>query len=877
MDQQPSRGRGRGTRGGPGGAGGQPNWKPDGAIAPQHRAVPVAQAEQAVAAGGGNNDGGAGTSSKPPAKRGNGNGNGGGGGGGGGDGAAVGRGAIRGMRYVPEVVVTRTANSPMKQGTSGTKLIVKTNYFRLTRKDKNACVFQYRIDFEPLIEDTRIMQALIRTQGPVIGPYIFDGTMLFLYNKLRTEEIELQVKDPRTDALYKMTIRHVGTVDMASEMAFMILNLMHRQAMGSLKLLAINRNFFDPEAKVSIPQYGLELYPGYVTSIRQHEKDVLLCVDITHRVLRTDTCYKMLQNMQRQPGQFKANFGKMMIGANVMSVYNQKMYKICDVDFTSSPMSTFQTKEGENITFVDYYKKQYNITIRDPKQPMLLSQPNERLVRLGMDKPILLVPELCRLTGITDDMRRDFNLMRAIADHTRIGADMRIQRLERFNERLQSAAGRDVFQFWKTELDRRLVEVPARTLRQEAIMFRVEGEGIPAGPEADWGSALHKNSMFKSVPLHRWFVVCERGKETLVKDFLGCMVQAGRGMGFKITEPKIVTVQHDGPQGYNQALSQLFNEDLQMIMCVVPNDRADRYASIKRICCVERAVACQVIKSRTITPKNGNVRTLMSVATKVVIQLNCKLGGVPWMVKNPLTNSMVVGFDVCHDTLDKSKSFGALVATMYAPNQAEPKYFSSVEAHKRGEELSNFIAGGIVKSLRAYQAAYGQGSLPRRILLYRDGVGEGQLRHVVNFEAKTIKSMLSLIYIKKEFKPQLTIIVVNKRINTRLFMADRNPPPCTIVDDIVTLPERSDFFLISQAVRQGTVSPTSYNVVHDESGLTVDQLQVYTSKQTHLYYNWCGTIAVPAVCQYAHKLAFLTSQHLHQQPNQNLNNRLYYL
>lgn len=779
---------------------------------------------------------------------------------------------------MPEVVITRHANSPAKQGASGMKLVVKTNYFRLTRKDKGS-IFQYRIDFEPTVEDPRVMQALIRTQGPVIGPYIFDGTMLFLYNKLRSEEVDLQVKDPRTDALYQVKIRHVGTVDMMSEKAFMILNLMHRQAMGSLKLLMINRNFFDPEAKITIPQFGLEMYPGYVTSIRQHEQDVLMCVDVTHRVLRTDTCYKMLQNMQRQPGSFRDNFRRMVIGANVMSVYNQKMYKICDVDFNVSPSSSFGTKEGSSITFMDYYKKQYNITIRDPKQPMLVSMPSRQMERVGITSPILLVPELCRMTGITDDMRRDFHLMRAIADHTRIGADKRIQRLERFNERLQTTpASREVFQFWKTELDRRLVEVPARTLRQESIMFRLDGEGVPSGPEADWGQALHRNQMFKSVPLHRWYVVCERGKESLTKDFLGCVVQAARGMKFAVSEPRIATVQNDTGASYINLLTELLNEDLQMVMCIVPNDRADRYSAIKRKCCVERALPCQVMKARTITPKNGNVRTLMSVATKVVIQLNCKLGGIPWMVKNPLSTAMIVGFDVCHDTNDKSKSYGALVATMYAPKQVEPKYFSTIERHQRGEELSNFIGTGIAKALHSYQTSFGAGNLPRRIIFYRDGVGEGQLRGVVDFEVKKIKQHLTQIYANvKDFKPQLSVIVVNKRINTRLFMADRNPPPGTIVDDIITLPERSDFFLISQTVRQGTVSPTAYNVVHDESGLTADQLQVYTSKQTHLYYNWCGTIAVPAVCQYAHKLAFLTAQYLHNQPNQRLENQLYYL
>ena len=31
----------------------------------------------------------------------------------------------------------------------------------------------------------------------------------------------------------------------------------------------------------------------------------------------------------------------------------------------------------------------------------------------------------------------------------------------------------------------------------------------------------------------------------------------------------------------------------------------------------------------------------------------------------------------------------------------------------------------------------------------------------------------------------------------------------------MTLPERFDFFLVSQSVRQGTVNPTSYNVLRN--------------------------------------------------------------
>lgn len=42
-------------------------------------------------------------------------------------------------------------------------------------------------------------------------------------------------------------------------------------------------------------------------------------------------------------------------------------------------------------------------------------------------------------------------------------------------------------------------------------------------------------------------------------------------------------------------------------------------------------------------------------------------------------------------------------------------------------------------------------------------------------------------------------------------------------------------------------------------------------------FNWSGTVKVPALCQYAHKLAFLASQSMQGMPNSKLDNTLYYL
>jgi len=48
---------------------------------------------------------------------------------------------------------------------------------------------------------------------------------------------------------------------------------------------------------------------------------------------------------------------------------------------------------------------------------------------------------------------------------------------------------------------------------------------------------------------------------------------------------------------------------------------------------------------------------------------------------------------------------------------------------------------------------------------------------------------------------------------------------------------------------QGTVTPTHYVVIHDTANMKTDHVQQLTYKLCHLYYNWPGTIRVPAPCQ----------------------------
>lgn len=239
----------------------------------------------------------------------------------------------------------------------------------------------------------------------------------------------------------------------------------------------------------------------------------------------------------------------------------------------------------------------------------------------------------------------------------------------------------------------------------------------------------------------------------------------------------------DRTQTLNAQIDECCRNNPRLIVTVLSSSAADKYSCIKRKCVVTHGVASQVVLSKTVgDPKKG-----LSVATKVAIQINAKLGGAPWMIGIPITGLMTIGYDVYHDSTNKSRSYGALVATMDMKDETKsPGFFSTVTAHTNGEELSNNFAIMVDMALRAYQERHGR--LPTSIIIYRDGVGEGQTNYVHEHEVKHLVKTLKEFYKEKTFK--MAFIIVSKRINTKFFLNERNPPAGMVVDDVVTLPER---------------------------------------------------------------------------------------
>lgn len=59
--------------------------------------------------------------------------------------------------------------------------------------------------------------------------------------------------------------------------------------------------------------------------------------------------------------------------------YNNKTYKIDDIEWNMHPTDKFEKRDGTSITFKEYYEQMYDKSPNDMNQPLLVSNPKKRV------------------------------------------------------------------------------------------------------------------------------------------------------------------------------------------------------------------------------------------------------------------------------------------------------------------------------------------------------------------------------------------------------------------------------------------------------------------------------------------------------------------
>jgi hypothetical protein len=226
-----------------------------------------------------------------------------------------------------------------------------------------------------------------------------------------------------------------------------------------------------------------------------------------------------------------------------------------------------------------------------------------------------------------------------------------------------------------------------------------------------------------------------------------------------------------------------------------------------------------------------------------------------WLAGAP---TMVVGMDVTHPSPGSAKGTPSIAAVVASIDNHYAQYPASLEIQESKKEMITNLKTMMIDRLKLFQSK-NNGKLPERVLVYRDGVSEGQF-DIVRAEERPqmFEAFRSFSTPKKPYKPKLTIIICGKRHHTRFYpteedtaAGDGNPRAGTVVDRGVTSVYDFDFFLQAHGGLQGTTRPTHYYVVHDEIGFKANEIQGLTNAMSYMFARATKAVSLVSPAYYA--------------------------
>ena len=318
-----------------------------------------------------------------------------------------------------------------------------------------------------------------------------------------------------------------------------------------------------------------------------------------------------------------------------------------------------------------------------------------------------------------------------------------------------------------------------------------------------------------------------------------------------------------------------------LVLIVLPGNVVEPYRALKTYADTELGVhtVC-VIGNGIADPKNS--RKFYSEKpdqyfANVILKMNLKLGGINHKLVSTAGSqplgfiekgaTMIVGIDVTHPSPGSSQyapSVFAVVASMdeclaqwpvrfgvqkkpgpettTAKGKQSSQEETTAKAKKSGQEVITDMTrlSEMFRELVELWRDRHKGIPPENIIVYRDGVSEGQYSDVLDYELAALRIGCSKSYANSRGPPRFCFIVAVKRHHTRFYPthkkeADKlNNAKCgTVVDRGITQARTWDFFLQSHSVipggkkygpggklieekPSGTARPAHYIVLHDE-------------------------------------------------------------
>ncbi|KAJ4205590.1 hypothetical protein NW767_003654 [Fusarium falciforme] len=433
----------------------------------------------------------------------------------------------------------------------------------------------------------------------------------------------------------------------------------------------------------------------------------------------------------------------------------------------------------------------------------------------------------------------------------------------------------EVLEKFGIAVDKTLLTVQGRVLPAPAVAYldakRKETEVRPFG--ASWN--MKNIKVYKSgKPIQRWaFVNLAPTADNYVvpiskaEEFAAFMNTMDIRIANKpIPAPTLVITAAGFERGSgNEFFKWAKGQNIEFILVALGSTDTAMYSAVKLLGDVTYGIHTSCVQGQKL--KNANPGYYANVALK----WNLKAGGVNHKLRNEFGiikegKTMVVGYDVTHPTnlptgtSDDQPSLVGLVATIDRDMGQWPAI--SWEQSSKQEMLDEVLTEAFKSRLELWKK-HNKNQLPENIVIFRDGVSEGQFAQVLQKELPRMRIACNSMYPKNQ-QPKLTIVVSVKRHQTRFYPTtednlpkDRNIQNGTVVDRGVTQARYWDFFLTAHTSLKGTARPAHYTVLLDEifrakhKGEAANELEKFTHELCYLYGRATKAVSICPPAYYA--------------------------
>ncbi|KAL4065381.1 Piwi-domain-containing protein [Scleroderma citrinum] len=791
----------------------------------------------------------------------------------------------------------------------GTNLVVHTNSFKIERINDKKQYFQYDVSFQPELKPaSRRIEVFERLQNhtePVTftPKVIYDGdaiaysSRVLAFGQAQSFEVNMSGRDSSKPG-FVVTLKRVdaAVIDFTELRAFIeghinqqtpkvigainLLQLIVRQA-PNLKYPNNVRSFFTKEAGYRKLGGGLDIWKGFYQSVRPSLKQLLINVDVTSGVMYRDGKFidvalsvleqsdvRALRLDASSPAfrKLKSFFKNVFVGLDHLK---QRRKRITDIIPRGGHYEFTKKDDSAQMTVQQYYRETYNIHLKYPDIIGIVL--NDK----GGNKTVVPA-ELCSVLPnqrYTRKLPQEYT--KGMVEFT---SEKPRARMEAILNGMGTSRSNSVLDYENSpfvkEAGLTVAKTPAliegHVLTTPNMIYR--GDGPPVTPRnGGWNVVNQKFHDPKNISI--WAVVDYSLNKNRARPnterFVGMLVDCCRHLGMSVCPPQVYKT---GSQNVDRDLYSAAVEahreangnankkpPSDLLLVVLPASAADIRFAVKRFGDVLNGIPTQCVREDKIARANNQY------CNNVAMKINAKLGGVnavpsasalERLRKNPF---MIMGVDVGHPApgvVDQPS-----VASLVFSSDNKGMSYEAVMRIQRPrleivENLSPMMKHAIETFVRKHQTP------PSSLILFRDGLSEGEYARAAEMEIKAIKDTIDALWVEKKAlakKPLLTYIVVGKKHHVRFFPKSErdgdksgNCPAGFVADRGIGNPVARDFYLQSHGGLLGTSRPSHYIVLLDEnySG-NLDILQNLSFGLCHAYARATRSVSIPAPVYYA--------------------------